>query len=67
MCIRDRVDIALNVLSTKEFYRSAKLRQFFALGDTTRDGSGSNTKAKTDKYLRETIVVSAHARNLGLQ
>jgi len=61
------VDIALNVRSTKEFFRAAKLRKFFALGDTTRDGSGSNTKAKTDKYLRETIVVSAHARNLGLQ
>ena len=61
------VDIALNVRSTKEFFRAAKLRKFFALGDTTRDGSGSNTKAKTDKFLRETIVVSAHARNLGLQ
>ena len=61
------VDIALNVRSTKEFFRAAKLRKFFALGDTTRDGSGSNTKAKTDKYLRETIVVSAHARNLGMQ
>ena len=61
------VDIALNVRSTKEFFRAAKLRKFFALGDTARDGSGSNTKAKTDKYLRETIVVSAHARNLGLQ
>ncbi len=61
------VDIALNVRSTKEFFRSAKLRKFFALGDSQRDGSGSNTKAKTDKYLRETIVVSAHARNLGLQ
>jgi len=61
------VDIALNVRSTKEFFRAAKLRKFFALGDTTRDGSGSNTKAKTDKFLRETIVVSAHARNLGLE
>ena len=61
------VDIALNVRSTKEFFRAAKLRKFFALGDATRDGSGSNTKAKTDKFLRETIVVSAHARNLGLQ
>ena len=61
------VDIALNVRSTKEFFRAAKLRKFFALGDSQRDGSGSNTKAKTDKFLRETIVVSAHARNLGLQ
>ena len=61
------VDIALNVRSTKEFFRAAKLRKFFALGDTTRDGSGSNSKARSDKFLRETIVVSAHARNLGLQ
>ena len=43
------------------------LRKFYGLGDTTRDGTGSNTKAKNDKFLRETIVVSAHARNLGLQ
>lgn len=61
------VDIALNVRSTKEFFRAAKLRKFFALGNSQRDGSGSNAKAKTDKFLRETIVVSAHARNLGLQ
>ena len=61
------VDIALNVRSTKEFFRNKKLRKFFALGDSTRDGSGSNTKAKNDKFLRETIVVSAHVRNLGLQ
>ena len=61
------VDIALNVRSTKEFFRNKKLRKFFALGDSTRDGSGSNTKAKNDKFLRETIVVSAHLRNLGLQ
>jgi len=61
------VDIALNVRSTKEFFRVAKIRSFFALGDANRDGSGSKTKAKTDKFLRETIVVSAHARNLGLQ
>ena len=61
------VDIALNVRSTKEFFRVAKIRSFFALGDANRDGSGSKTKAKTDKFLRETIVVSAHARNLGIQ
>lgn len=61
------VDIALNVRSTKEFYRKKDIRKFYGLGDTTRDGTGSNTKAKNDKFLRETIVVSAHARNLGLQ
>ena len=61
------VDIALNVRSTKEFFRKKKTRKFFALGDTARDGEGSKTKAKNDKFLRETIVVSAHVRNLGLQ
>ncbi len=61
------VDIALNVRSTKDFFRSAKIRKFFALGDTTRDGSGTAIKARSDKFLRETIVVTAHARNLGLQ
>ena len=61
------VDIALNVRSTKEFFRKKKTRKFFALGDTARDGEGSKTKAKNDKFLRETIVVSAHLRNLGLQ
>ena len=61
------VDIALNVRSTKEFFRNKKLRKFFALGDSARDGDSGNTKAKNDKFLRETIVVSAHVRNLGLQ
>ncbi len=61
------VDILLNVRSKKEFYRRADLRDFFGLGDTTRDGTGKNLKAKADRYLRDTIVVSAHARNLGLQ
>ena len=55
------VDIALTVRSTKDFYRSSKLRKIFALVDTTRD------KQKTDKILRESIIVTAHARNLGLQ
>tara|TARA_A100001035_G_scaffold178047_1_gene141407 strand:+ start:1385 stop:2224 length:840 start_codon:yes stop_codon:yes gene_type:complete len=55
------VDIALSVRSSKEFYRTSKLREIFAMTDSKR-----NLK-NTDKFLRETIVVSAHARNLGLQ
>ena len=55
------VDIALSVRSSKEFYRTSKLRELFAMTDSKR-----NLK-NTDKFLRETIVVSAHARNLGLQ
>ena len=54
------VDIALTVRSTKEFFRNIKDR-FQALNDQTRK------KVKTDKYLRDTIVVTAHARNLGME
>ena len=55
------VDIALSVRSSKEFYRTSKLRELLAMTDTKRN------QKNTDKFLRETIVVSAHARNLGLQ
>ena len=55
------VDIALSVRSSKEFYRTSKLRELLAMTDTKRN------QTNTDKFLRETIVVSAHARNLGLQ
>ena len=55
------VDIALTVRSTKDFYRNSKLRKVLAMIDTTRN------KSKTDKFLRDTIVVTAHARNLGLE
>ena len=55
------VDIALTVRSSKPFFRNAKLRKVLAMMD------GSRTKSNTDKFLRESIIVSAHARNLGLQ
>tara|TARA_B100001250_G_C19761962_1_gene772893 strand:- start:90 stop:920 length:831 start_codon:yes stop_codon:yes gene_type:complete len=55
------VDIALTVRSTKDFFKSSRLRKIFALADTTRD------KKRTDKILRESIIVTAHARNLGMQ
>ena len=55
------VDIALTVRSSKEFFRSSRLRELFAMTDKNRN------QKNTDKYLRDTIVVSAHARNLGLQ
>ena len=63
------VDIALNVRSTKKFFRKAKFRKFHALNDTKRDGTAnnSNTKSKEDRYLRDTIVVTAYVRNLGLK
>ena len=55
------VDIALTVRSTKNFFRNSKIRDVFALKDSTRN------KKKTDKYLRDTIIVTAHARNLGME
>ena len=55
------IDIALTVRSTKPFFRNAKLRKVLAMMD------GSRTKSNTDKFFRESIIVTAHARNLGLQ
>jgi len=54
------VDIGLTVRSTQEFYKKKRNRDIFALNDNAR-----NFK-KNDKYLRDTIIVTAHARNLGL-
>ena len=55
------IDIALTVRSTKNFFRNIKARFQETLNDQTRK------KVKTDRYLRESIVVTAHARNLGMQ
>ena len=44
----------------EDFFRTSKLREILAMTDTSR-----NIK-KTDKFLRDTIVVTAHARNIGL-
>ena len=38
-----------------------KIRKIFALND------GARKISKNDRYLRDTIIVTAHARNLGLQ
>ena len=54
------VDILMSVRSKNDFYRKNKAREKKALNDDTRKIN------KIDKYLRDTIVVSAHARNLGL-
>ena len=56
------VDIGLTVRSAQEFYGKSKIRQIFALNDSAR-----NINKFNDKFLRDTIVVTAHARNLGLQ
>ena len=55
------VDIALTKRSRKEFFKENKLRTKKSLEDSKRDIK------KTDKYLRESIIISANTRNLGLQ
>ena len=55
------VDVLLTVRSKKRFFRTAKQRVKKAL---IHDGRKID---KTDKFLRDTVVVSAHARNLGFQ
>jgi len=55
------VEIALTVRSSKDFFKTSKKREVKAIINQKR-----NLGSKTDKILRETIVVTAHARNLGL-
>jgi len=55
------VDILLTVRSKKSFFRNSKRRVKKALIDDSRKID------KDDKYLRDTIIVTAHARNLGFQ
>ena len=55
------VDVLLTVRSKKRFFRTAKKRVKKALIDDSRKID------KTDRFLRDTIIVSAHARNLGFQ
>ena len=55
------VEIALTVRSSKDFFKTSKKREVIAIINKKR-----NLGSKTDKILRETIVVTAHARNLGL-
>ena len=65
------VDIGITVRSKNDFYKekhsdfnakTGKVRKNYALSDTNRDLTRFD-----DKFLRETITVTAHARNLGLQ
>tara|TARA_B100001142_G_scaffold205930_1_gene204220 strand:- start:27 stop:845 length:819 start_codon:yes stop_codon:yes gene_type:complete len=53
------VDIGLILRSTEEFYRNNKARTAFSLNETDRN------KVVNDKFLRDTIVVTAYARNIG--
>ena len=59
------VDVRLTFRSHKEFYRSAakedKPRIVEGLGDRTRE----YTKEDNDKFLRDSVVVTIHTRNIG--
>ena len=57
------VDILFAVRSKNAFYRKDDNRSKNALTEDAR-AIGKNRR---DKFLRDTILVSAHARNLGLQ
>jgi hypothetical protein len=55
------VDVRLTFRSTKEFFR------FNASSDKPRlvKGLGDRTREFIDKYLRDSVVVSVHTRNIG--
>jgi len=54
------VDISIVLRSSDAFYSSPRERIVYALSKNTRN------KVKTDRYLREAIVVTAHNRNIGM-
>ena len=53
------IDIALSIRSTKKFFKSDRDRVKFTLNNPLRK------KTRNDKFFRDTIVVTAHARNMG--
>ena len=53
------VDVLLSIRSKNEFFRLKNSRVKKALHDSGRDIKFN------DKYMRETMIISAHARNLG--
>ena len=46
--------------SSDDFFKTKKERNNISLVNTVRN------KKKTDKYLREAIVATAHTRNIGI-
>ena len=56
------VDIALAVRSKNPFYNDNKKKTIYALTDSSRDLTRFN-----DRFLRETLTVTAYARNVGLE
>ncbi len=59
------VDVRLTFRSKKEFYRFDKLDAEGNIIPRLIKGLGDRTSATTDKYLRDSVVVTIHTRNIG--
>ena len=61
MCIRDRVDIRLTFRSSDDFFKSN------APDSKKRVVTGLDNRSKeyTDKYLRDSVIVTVNTRNIG--
>ena len=56
------VDILMAVRSKNPFYNDNKQKKIFALSNASRDLTRFN-----DRFLRDTLTVTAYARNVGLE
>ena len=59
------VDVRLTFRSKKPFYRFDKLDAEGNIIPRLIKGLGDRTSATTDKYLRDSVVVTIHTRNIG--
>ena len=60
------VDIALIVRSTKKFYKNKTIRKILSIASTSTADKKRDLSI-TDRYFRDTIAVTANARNVGLE
>ena len=60
------IDIAITVRSSKKFYRNKTIRKILSI-TTTGSGNQKRDLNLEDEYFRDTISVTANARNIGLE
>ena len=60
------IDIAITVRSSKKFYRNKTIRKILSIA-TTGAGNQKRDLNLEDEYFRDTISVTANARNVGLE
>ena len=60
------IDIALIVRSSKKFYRNKTIRKILSIATTGASNQLRNLE-QNDQYYRDTIAVTANARNAGLE